>query len=71
MNEIENIKSTKKEIAEVLNNTSKKDKRFTGLVTQYLMMKFGELDLNSVADFRKIYDEIVSDEIKKDEHPDG
>ena len=29
------------------------------------MMKFGELDLNSVADFRKIYDEIVSDEIKK------
>ncbi|WP_232191415.1 hypothetical protein [Mammaliicoccus sciuri] len=70
-NEIENIKSTKKEIAEVLNNTSKKDKRFTGLVTQYLMMKFGELDLNSVADFRKIYDEIVSDEIKKDEHPDG
>ncbi|MFU1768622.1 Fic family protein [Mammaliicoccus sciuri] len=70
-NEIENIKSTKKEIAEALNNTSKKDKRFTGLVTQYLMMKFGELDLNSVGDFRKIYDEIVSDEIKKDEHPDG
>ena len=70
-NETENIKSTKKEIAEVLNNTSKKDKRFTGLVTQYLMMKFGELDLNSVADFRKIYDEIISDEIKKDEHPDG
>ncbi|WP_436878644.1 Fic family protein [Mammaliicoccus sciuri] len=70
-NETENIKSTKKEIAEALNNTSKKDKRFTGLVTQYLMMKFGELDLNSVADFRKIYDEIVSDEIKKSEHPDG
>ncbi|MCD8801177.1 Fic family protein [Mammaliicoccus sciuri] len=70
-NETENIKSTKKEIAKALNNTSKKDKRFTGLVTQYLMMKLGELDLNSVADFRKIYDEIVSDEIKKSEHPDG
>ncbi|PTK03674.1 Fic family protein [Mammaliicoccus sciuri] len=70
-NETENIKSTKKEIAEALNNTSKKDKRFTGLVTQYLMMEFGELDLNSVVDFRKIYDEIVSDEIKKDEYPDG
>ncbi|WP_421040414.1 Fic family protein [Mammaliicoccus vitulinus] len=70
-NEIENIRSTKKEIAEALNNKSKKNKRFSGLVTQYLMIHYGKFKLNTVSDIRNIYDEIVSNEIKKDEQPDG
>lgn len=70
-NEIENIRSTKKEIAEVLNNKSTKNKRFSGLVTQYLMIHYGKFELNTVSDIRNIYDEIVSNEIKKDEKPDG
>ncbi|WP_314347489.1 Fic family protein [Mammaliicoccus vitulinus] len=70
-NEIENIRSTKKEIAEVLNNKSTKNKRFSGLVTQYLMIHYGKFELNTVSDIRNIYDEIVSNEIKKDEQPDG
>ncbi|QJF24962.1 Fic family protein [Mammaliicoccus vitulinus] len=70
-NETENIRSTKKEIAEALNNKSTKNKRFSGLVTQYLMIHYGEFELNTVSDIRNIYDEIVSNEIKKDEQPDG
>ncbi|WP_441813509.1 Fic family protein [Mammaliicoccus vitulinus] len=70
-NEIENIRSTKKEIAEALNNKSTKNKRFSGLVNQYLMIHYGKFELNTVSDIRNIYDEIVSNEIKKDEQPDG
>ncbi|PNZ34644.1 Fic family protein, partial [Mammaliicoccus vitulinus] len=70
-NETENIRSTKKEIAEALNNKSNKNKRFSGLVTQYLMIHYGKFELNTVSDIRNIYDEIVSDEIKKDAQPDG
>lgn len=70
-NETENIRSTKKEIAEALNNKSNKNKRFSGLVTQYLMINYGKFELNTVSDIRNIYDEIVSNEIKKDSQPDG
>lgn len=70
-NEAENIRSTKKEIAEALNNKSKKNKRFSGLVKQYLMIEHAEFELNTVSDIRNIYDEIVSNEIKKEDQPDG
>lgn len=69
-NETENVKSTRKEIADVLNDKVK-NKRFNGLVNQYLLMQEQQLELTHVSDIRKIFDNLVSDEIKKDDMPDG
>ncbi|WP_323702523.1 Fic family protein [Mammaliicoccus sp. Dog046] len=70
-NETENIRSTKQEIAEALNNINGHPKRFTGLVNQYLLIKEDNVELKSIADIRSIYDTIVSREVKEDEQPDG
>ncbi|EKU45591.1 Fic family protein [Staphylococcus massiliensis] len=70
-NEIENIKSTKEEIAESINNTKGYHKRFDGLVNQYLMIEDYNIGINSISDIRKIFDSIVSGEIKDKDLPDG
>ena len=72
-NEIEGIRSTKRELKEVLSGLVKsenKNKRFKGLMKTYLFIdqikKFTEIE-----DFRKLYDDLVSDEIDKEDAPDG
>lgn len=70
-NEIENVKSTKKEIAASLNKTKGENKRFDGLVNQYIMLENGNVSFNSVSDIRKIFDSVVSSEIKETDLPDG
>ncbi|MCI2775189.1 Fic family protein [Staphylococcus petrasii] len=70
-NETENVKSTKKEIAASLNKTKGENKRFDGLVNQYIMLENGNVSFNSVSDIRKIFDSIVSSEIKETDLPDG
>ncbi|PTH63888.1 Fic family protein [Staphylococcus agnetis] len=72
-NDKENIRSTKKELADVLNKSnSKTHKRFNGLVDQYKLLLSGEqISLSEVSDFRKIYDVLVADEISKKDKPDG
>ncbi|WP_231917335.1 hypothetical protein [Staphylococcus croceilyticus] len=70
-NEIENVKSTKKEIAVSLNKTKGENKRFDGLVNQYIMLENGNVSFNSISDIRKIFDSIVSSEIKETDLPDG
>lgn len=70
-NETENIRSTKKEIAASINNHKGNNKRFDGLVNQYLMLKNNEIDFNRISDIRKIFDAMVSDEIKEKDLPDG
>lgn len=69
-NEIEGIRSTKKELKDVLQDVmkSKKNaKRFKGMMKTYLFID--EINpFNDVADFRKLYDDLVSDEVDK---PDG
>ncbi|BGE83351.1 Fic family protein [Staphylococcus petrasii] len=70
-NEIENVKSTKKEIAASLNKTKGENKRFDGLVNQYIMLENGNVSFNSVSDIREIFDSIVSSEIKETDLPDG
>ncbi|MDW8544622.1 Fic family protein [Staphylococcus pseudoxylosus] len=70
-NETENIRSTKKEIAASLNNYKGLNKRFDGLVNQYLMLKNNDVELNKISDIRKIFDTMVSDEIKEKDLPDG
>lgn len=70
-NETENVKSTKKEIAASLNKTKGENKRFDGLVNQYIMLENGNVSFNSVSDIRGIFDSIVSSEIKETDLPDG
>ena len=76
-NHIEGVHSTRKEISEILQDLSKKNKRerFSGLVRKYLLlMKNEKLPLNTPQDIRKIYDDIFYEEIKTtdpDDLPDG
>lgn len=74
-NDIEGIRSSRKEIGEavntVINNSSKEGKRFIGLVNQYLKLRQGEFNaITEIAEFRKIWNELVSEEEKEDA-PDG
>lgn len=74
-NEIEGIRSTKKELSEALTvlkekRQTNKHKRFIGLMKTYQYIH--KIDsFESLEDFRKLYDDIVADEIPDDEQPDG
>ncbi|PTK53710.1 Fic family protein [Staphylococcus haemolyticus] len=70
-NETENIKSTKKEIAASLNKTKGENKRFDGLVNQYIMIENDDVEINSITDIRNIFDLIVASEILEKDLPDG
>lgn len=70
-NETENVRSTKKEIAASINKIKGANKRFDGLVNQYLMIENGNIEFNNLSDIRKIFDTIVSSEIKDKDLPDG
>ncbi|WP_193064606.1 Fic family protein [Oceanobacillus oncorhynchi] len=72
-NEIEGIRSTKKELKEVLEDvlkTEKSKKRFEGLMKTYLFINDIK-PFKEIADFRNLFDQLVSDEIDKDDFPDG
>lgn len=76
-NSIEGVRSTRREISDLLNELEEKSKgkRFYGLVTKYFMlMTKEELPLSSCQDIRKIYDELVLPEVEEDDPenaPDG
>lgn len=76
-NEIEGVHSSRQEIGEILENLAKQDKRgrFQGIVEKYNTLKKGtEIPLNTCEDIRKLYDELVLEEVvKKDSNnkPDG
>ncbi len=72
-NEIEGIRSTKKELKEVLGDlvkSEKKQKRFKGLMKTYLYIDKIK-PFTEVSDFRRLFDDLVSDEIDKEDKPDG
>lgn len=74
-NDIEGVSSTRKEVIDVLESVKedKKD-RFNGLIKKYaLLMETNDLEipLNSCEEFRMLYDDIVLDEVKEDNLPDG
>ncbi|MBA3925786.1 Fic family protein [Listeria rustica] len=74
-NEIEGIRSSKQEIAEVLESVQKKgdaskEKRFLGLAKLYAYLEESD-NIKNVEDFRRIYDVLVSDEIKPCDVLDG
>lgn len=72
-NEIEGVKSTKKELGEALKELEKSepaDKKFIGLVKTYLHIE--NIDpFEKIEDFRTIYDDLVSEEISEKDKPDG
>lgn len=77
-NNIEGVRSTRKEISDILDELelkSKGKKRFHGLVLKYYMlMTKEELPLEHCEDLRSIYDELVLEEVKEedpDNLPDG
>lgn len=76
-NDIEGVRSTRKEISEVLISKEKKNKsqRFYNLVRKYeKLMSHDPIPLESCRDIRNLYDEIVLKEVldeNKDDAPDG
>ena len=76
-NEIEGVISTRRDIAEILENTSKTDnhKRLSGLVNKYVKLgKKENLNLQTCQDIREIYNDLVFEEIfanDKNDLPDG
>lgn len=76
-NEIEGVRSTKKELSEILslvnenkNVESNKNKRFIGLMKTYKYINEIE-PFTKIEDFRKLYDDIVADEVEEESQPDG
>lgn len=74
-NNIEGVYSTRHEIFNTLNEVDKNNRnRFHGLVSKYNMLSNNKITINSCQDIREIYDELVLDEIIKDDPkniPDG
>lgn len=73
-NEIEGVKSTRKELNEVMKRVIKKDykdQRFEGLVEQYLqLMKKKQIKIERLKDFRHIWDNLLS-KAEVEDVPDG
>lgn len=80
-NRIEGVQSTRKEISEVLDDLEEKitlnnkKKRFNGMILRYLRLSNNiDLILDTCTDMRKLYDEIVLQEVIDEEpkhYPDG
>lgn len=72
-NEIEGIRSTKKELKEALSELEQsepKNKRFIGLMKTYRYLD--QINpFKHIQDFRILYDNLVADEIKMEDTPDG
>lgn len=72
-NEIEGVKSTRKEIEDAIDSIKNdKSARFKGLVDKYFKLISNEIiPLNNCEDIRTIYDALVLPEIEKEKLPDG
>ena len=72
-NSIEGVRSTRKEISDILDELQEKSKgkRFFGLVQKYdMLMTKEEIPIESCQDIRAIYDELVLAEVEE-ENPDN
>lgn len=72
-NEIEGVRSTRKEIEDAIDSIKNdKSARFKGLVDKYFKLISNEIiPLNNFEDIRTIYDALVLPEIEKENLPDG
>lgn len=73
-NEIEGVHSTKMELTQLLQSVKEKnlpkDKRFIGLMKTYQYLDDIK-PFEDITDFRKLYDEIVAEEVDSASQPDG
>lgn len=75
-NDIEHIHTSRKEIGEALNAVEHKAKgnRFKDITNRYNLLGQEEYEIRSCKDIRKIYDDLLSEEIREenpDDLPDG
>lgn len=76
-NQIEGIILTRKDINDLITEIEKKtstNNRFEGIVNKYLMLTEEKVKLNASSDIRKLYDEMLYNEIKAEDEknlPDG
>ena len=76
-NQIEGIILTRKDINDLITEIEKKtstNNRFEGIVNRYLMLTEEKVKLNASSDIRKLYDEMLYNEIKAEDEknlPDG
>lgn len=72
-NDIEGIKSTRKEIGEVIQKKDTKEKmRFKGIVKMYLEFeKKNYQKIEDITKIREIYDELLIEDIEDEDLPDG
>lgn len=76
-NQIEGVISTRKDINDLINEIEKKvvtRNRFEGIVNKYFMLTEEQIELNNSKDIRKLYDEMLYNEIKSEDEnnlPDG
>lgn len=69
-NDIEGVKSSRKEINEAFH--SKRKLRFSGIVNLYrALIKSDIIYIEELEDFRKLYDQLVHEEIAESDRPDG
>lgn len=70
-NDVEGVKSTRRELVEALHDKTK-NKRFFGIVSMYKSILEEEVQIiNSLGDFRAIYDKLLLDDIEESDRPDG
>ncbi|EME3492370.1 Fic family protein [Enterococcus faecium] len=74
-NDIEGVHSSRREIEEAIDvvlQKSEKNKRFVGIVNLYMKFQDSEYsEIKKCEDIRKIYDELLKDEIEPKKLPDG
>lgn len=76
-NDIEGVHSTRREIKEVIDSLGKskrQEKRFEGLINQYILLENRHIQLLTCEKLRSLYDELVLDEVLSsdpDNAPDG
>lgn len=71
-NDIEGVVSTRQEIRDILDQLSaRRDERLFGMVNRYqFLLQNQNFDLRSPADVRRIYDDLVSEEIRRSDPGD-
>lgn len=76
-NQIEGVISTRKDINDLITEIEKKSaihNRFEGIVNKYLMLNYEKIQFDDANDIRKLYDEMLYNEIKTEDEsdlPDG
>lgn len=76
-NQIEGVVSTRKDINDLITEIEKKfnsKNRFEGIVNKYLLLTREKIQLNTSQDIRKLYNEMLYNEIKEEDEnnlPDG